>query len=303
MRDQLVLRSQLSQPERVRLDYLARRGRRRRILPGVYSIDDHETWLHRVHACQLRFPRAVLCGPTAAKLQFWDDLDVNEVHLTGARVDKPPDWLKHSRAVVPPQLRTERELLAMTTPELTVLDLIPTMGGKAIDEGLRRKAVTLSGLHEALRLTPGRSGNQSRLRLLEESRENPWSELERQGHALLRKHRFRHWRGNYRIQVGWEVFYADVAIPDLKLLIEFDGWRYHRSKEDLARDIRRQNTLVLAGWTVLRYCVATLEDMPDQIRRYQRRLGAPGPSDDRNPPPDASIPPEVGDWDDLGEWS
>ncbi|MDD7964602.1 DUF559 domain-containing protein [Actinomycetospora lemnae] len=36
------------------------------------------------------------------------------------------------------------------------------------------------------------------------------------------------------------------------MLVEVDGWAYHRELPAFRRDHARQNALVLAGWTVLR---------------------------------------------------
>ena len=52
-------------------------------------------------------------------------------------------------------------------PALTVLDLIPTLGGKPIDEALRRRAATLEQMWRALELTPDRRGNTLRRALLD----------------------------------------------------------------------------------------------------------------------------------------
>jgi very-short-patch-repair endonuclease len=37
------------------------------------------------------------------------------------------------------------------------------------------------------------------------------------------------------------------------LVIEVDGWAYHRTPDRFQRDRERQNRLVAAGWTVLRF--------------------------------------------------
>ena len=274
MENPLIVRAHLSAAERERCDSRVRAGSWHRILRGVYSLDGQETWLHRVHAAQLRHPAAVLCGRTAAKLHYWQELECDSVHLTGVRTRNSPSWLESSRGIVPSQLRVQHGPLTLTTPALTVLDLIPCLGGQAIDEALRRRAVTLNQLTFALQLTPDRVGNQLRARLITESRDNPWSELERDGHVLLRRHGFVGWSGNRPVRVNGRVFYADVAFPACRLIIEFDGWSYHRAREDLDRDNWRQNLLMLAGWTVLRYTRTTLADMPDQIRQHMLRHAA-----------------------------
>lgn len=49
-------------------------------------------------------------------------------------------------------------------------------------------------------------------------------------------------------------FSLDIAIPELKIAIEVDGWQYHgKYKESHTKDRERQNLLTLAGWRILRY--------------------------------------------------
>jgi hypothetical protein len=46
---------------------------------------------------------------------------------------------------------------------------------------------------------------------------------------------------------------VDFAYPDLRLAIEVDGFAAHSSVDAFRRDRTRQNALVAAGWTVLRF--------------------------------------------------
>jgi len=65
---------------------------------------------------------------------------------------------------------------------------------------------------------------------------------------------------------------GDVVFDRMKLVLEVDGLAYHTTPERFERDRRRQNRLVLAGWTVLRftwrditarpaYVLATIQDV------------------------------------------
>ena len=48
---------------------------------------------------------------------------------------------------------------------------------------------------------------------------------------------------------------ADMAWPQHKVLVEFDG-DVHRERKPFVQDRRRQNRIVMAGWTVLRFTSA-----------------------------------------------
>ncbi len=63
---------------------------------------------------------------------------------------------------------------------------------------------------------------------------------------------------------------ADLAWPDRKVLVEFDG-DVHRERDVFVRDLRRQNRLVAAGWIVLRFSSADVNGRPDEVVEEIRR--------------------------------
>jgi very-short-patch-repair endonuclease len=46
---------------------------------------------------------------------------------------------------------------------------------------------------------------------------------------------------------------TDFAWPDVKVVVELDGWETHRTHKAFEADRRRDVALRLAGWTVLRF--------------------------------------------------
>lgn len=47
---------------------------------------------------------------------------------------------------------------------------------------------------------------------------------------------------------------GDIAFPDVKLVVEVDGWQHHgKYLSDFERDRVRQNLLTLNGWRILRF--------------------------------------------------
>lgn len=46
---------------------------------------------------------------------------------------------------------------------------------------------------------------------------------------------------------------ADIYLPGSRLVIEFDGFQYHRSKQAFQKDRERQNLFVQHGYRVLRF--------------------------------------------------
>ncbi|WP_147251466.1 endonuclease domain-containing protein [Blastococcus sp. TBT05-19] len=57
---------------------------------------------------------------------------------------------------------------------------------------------------------------------------------------------------------------VDMAWPERRVIVEFDG-NVHRDRRVFVEDLRRQNGLVLAGWTVLRFTSADLLGRPAQV--------------------------------------
>jgi hypothetical protein len=66
-------------------------------------------------------------------------------------------------------------------------------------------------MYEALRLTPHRAGNGERLRLLIDSRNEPWSAAERLSHRLLRAAGIKDWQANMPVYLHNRIFCIDIA--------------------------------------------------------------------------------------------
>lgn len=66
------------------------------------------------------------------------------------------------------------------------------------------------------------------------------------------------------IKTSKTVFYADIAIPEYKIIIEYDGSYWHRDKE---KDLRRDLELAELGWTTIRFTKDNWQTAPKQIKR------------------------------------
>jgi predicted transcriptional regulator of viral defense system len=70
---------------------------------------------------------------------------------------------------------------------------------------------------------------------------------------------------------GWEV---DFHWPDLDLVVETDGLRYHRTPATQARDARRDRAHVIAGMRPLRFTHYEIRYEPNRVRDELRRVTA-----------------------------
>ena len=173
------------------LDRLLRTGTLVALLPGVYCPPELAADL-RVQALGALLwagADAVLTGLTAAGLTYWPSAPAAPVTLalpTTTRRSRVP--VRVERRTIPPELVLRRPGLVVTCPSATAVDLAATdHGGAAIDEALRTRAATLDQLWTAFAAQPDRPGNLARRALLQDSRDEPWSEAERECHRLLRQ--------------------------------------------------------------------------------------------------------------------
>ena len=79
---------------------------------------------------------------------------------------------------------------------------------------------------------------------------------------------------NYPLWIGGElVAVIDVALVGARIAIEIDGWAYHSDIARFQRDRHRQNDLIVAGWTVLRFTWADITRRPEYVINVIRRAG------------------------------
>ena len=255
-------------PELVgRLDWMARRGRLKTVLPGIYVEPDlcYDPFA-RIRAAMRWMPDGILTGRAAAKMTFWDTIRVDTITMAinSGRRGRPGFELTRRR--VPREQIRQRLRLRYTSPALTALDLVPDVGGDAIDRVLRTGAATLDDLRAAMEQISGRRGNADRIRMLLDSRNKPWSASERLIHRLLRGARITGWDTNWRVDLPEGTFFLDVAFPELMLALEIDGWEFHgKFKGDFERTWRRHNALVAAGWCVLHITWQQLTEEPQWV--------------------------------------
>ncbi|NLE96569.1 MAG: DUF559 domain-containing protein [Propionibacterium sp.] len=241
-------------------------------LPGVFAPADLEDdWSCRVLAAHLWAPELVIVGAAAAKLGWWEQLPVDTITLAGAKRKSPASWLAVERSEVPIELVTERQGLRFASPALSVLQLAPTMGGEVIDRALRVGAASLAQMQEALGLVLGRPGTAEVRRLLRESREAPWSPVERRAHRMLRKARISGYRTNYEVRIRGKRYYIDIAFPQHMLAVEIDGFDFHDGPAAMDADRIKQNALVQEGWTVLRYTSRIMDTLTKDVLGHVSR--------------------------------
>lgn len=167
----------------------------------------------------------------------------------------------------------ERVLLdgvRITTRAVTILDVVAELGVAAGSELADRELVggrvTVDQLRAAHRPGEGRRGGAAVERVLALAAGGARFEAERTVHRLLCRAGIGGWVPDHPVDLpGYGGAFLDLAFPDHRVVIEIDGWAYHRDLPEFRRDRRRQNALVLAGWTVLRVTWHDLVETPDRV--------------------------------------
>ena len=66
------------------------------------------------------------------------------------------------------------------------------------------------------------------------------------------------------------VAFLDFAYPDAHLGIELDGHAWHSTARQRQRDHERQNQVVVADWTILRFTYEDVTRRPEYVARLVR---------------------------------
>ncbi|GGG28163.1 hypothetical protein GCM10007304_47480 [Rhodococcoides trifolii] len=163
--------------------------------------------------------------------------------------------------------------LRVTNLPLTVLETVVVVrnGPQLLDRALQQNTSLpiLKSVHEK---HLGRHGSKTAGAMLLVAAEGGASEAERMLLRLLRADGLSGWRTHVRI-LRYEV---DVAFVAQKLIVEVDGWAWHRDVLRFDHDAERHNALTNAGWSIIRFTYHRIRDEPEaviaEIRAALRRL-------------------------------
>lgn len=153
--------------------------------------------------------------------------------------------------------------LRVTTPIRSVIDASPFLDGVVIGQqvtwGETERAFTAEDL--ALRLALlARRGKRGVRRVLgvladrdPERFGRPLNSYEKVAKRLFAEAGFPPPIAQHPISYQGRLYFVDFAWPDLGIVVECDSMLAHSTPEQLQRDLRRQNDLIAAGWTLLRF--------------------------------------------------
>jgi very-short-patch-repair endonuclease len=246
-------------------------GRLHPVMRGVYAVGRphltrHGRWMAAVLGCG---PHAVLSHGSAAAL--WE---IGRERYGRIEVSVPEHVLRrrsgivvHRRAALVPADVTKRDGIPVTAPICTLVDLAVRLGRKRLERAIReadkRDLTDPEALRSALAELSGRRGVAAlRATLDRRTFVLTDTELERRFLPLASR------AGLPPPQTQCVVngFRVDFYWPDIGLVVETDGLRYHRTPAQQAADRLRDQAHTAAGLTPLRFTHAQVWYEPENVR-------------------------------------
>jgi very-short-patch-repair endonuclease len=168
---------------------------------------------------------------------------------------------------------TQREGIPVTTPARTLIDLAtllqPSQLEEAVNAADKLGLVDPEQLRREVDHRRGTDGVKALRRLLDRQTFSLTdSELERRFLKLIRRAglpvpKTQQWIEGFRVDFLW---------PELRVVAETDGLRYHRTAAEQAKDRLRDQALVAAGLTVLRFTHAQVVFEPRRVLETLRAV-------------------------------
>jgi hypothetical protein len=234
----------------------------------VRSGDEYRAWLLQIEAGE----KAIVTGPVAARLGGWfipgDERivimrDHDRCEASGVRV------MRRANPAWPAQPSGLRVALPLDALADTVICRPLRQAESLIDHALQKRWITPESFDELIghRAGRGRRGV-GRLRLLRERVvSGSHSHAEQHLAPILRRSHTGRWQANFLIcdDSGFAVAELDFALPSLRIAIEVDGRAFHSDSHTFEYDRKRQNWLVVHGWSVLRFTWESIMNDPDGI--------------------------------------
>jgi very-short-patch-repair endonuclease len=131
-------------------------------------------------------------------------------------------------------------------------------------------------LPDLLERYPGRRGTRKVHLTLDRLKEEPEgrkrSRLEERFAPFLRRHHLPLPRFNDQIVLGADRFQVDCHWPEVRQIVELDGWQGHGTKSAFREDRARDRRLTAAGYSVAHITWNQLDDEPEAVAADLRVL-------------------------------
>ncbi len=205
-------------------------------------------------------PPVALSHLTALRRWELPGVDTQRVHVTVpiARhpIGRTPGLTVH-RTRVPTPIRIIDGLQAVA-PGPAIVRSWPLLSGSArrapAIDAVRRRLVTPAELREAASRAIGLPGRSALASLIDALDAGCESELELWGYLeVFDVPGLRHAVRQKVVQVAGRRYRLDLGYDQERVAVELDGHRYHSTRDQRERDMRRDTALAAIGWLTLRF--------------------------------------------------
>jgi very-short-patch-repair endonuclease len=192
------------------------------------------------------------------------------VHVTiiGGRTGRNRAGIRvHQTAVLDRRDVRRHQRLPVTAPARTLLEIAPGVSDceleRAVDEALSRRLTSRTAIRDMLRRHPGRPGAPRLRALAADVRPSTVtrSDAEERLLALVRRAGLpmpecNATLGDYRPDLLWR---------DQRVIVELDGYPFHRGRSSFEGDRRRDNELRGAGFQTIRVTRRQVDEEPERV--------------------------------------
>jgi very-short-patch-repair endonuclease len=234
--------------------------------PGAVPV----TAVLRDRAAALAVPGSVLAAASAARLLGIEVPDRGTYLWIGSRRQPALVGVRYLRDPLSRRELMRAEGVPVTGFARTVTDCLrflpESAGARFLDRALQAGWVTQADVVRQAHALVGRRGAPRLAKLAHQASAGAHSAAERLAVTLLRRAGLTGWKANLAIvDPAGLIGVGDLVFTKVRLLVEIDGWAFHSAPDQFQRDRSRQNRLVAAGWTVLRFTWLDLTERPDHV--------------------------------------
>jgi very-short-patch-repair endonuclease len=251
--------------------YRARTGVLHRVHVSVYGVGrPPSTPLERAAAAVLACgPGALLSDESALTLWGLTKRWRTPFHVTVSGDRRPRQIVVHQRPSIT-RLDTRRQLgIPVTSPARTLLDCAPQLAvrrlSRLVNDARLGGLLRMSELADVMRRFPRHPGAQPLARLLDAAPGPTRSELEDAFLVFCERFHLPQPKVNTRV-CGYEV---DALFERERVIVELDGWDFHRDRPAFESDRNRDADTLLGGYATVRL---TWERMTRAPHREAQRL-------------------------------
>lgn len=227
------------------------------------------------HAAR-RFPRAMVSHQSAAVLH---QLPLVAAHLP-VSLTQPGNHrnnlvgVRRFTSAVPSHHRTRLGEISLTTIERTTVDCaryLQFSDALIIADAALRSGAKREQMEHMNWEMESKNGLRAAARILKLADAGAESAMESRLRYILIRAGFTEVVTQFKVRTpNARIFYADLALPHLGILFEYDGRAKYGSAADLLKEKQREDEIRLAGWKVVRVQASDIADEVAAIRRFRQ---------------------------------